>query len=659
MMHGPHLEDAEVLDLTPEDERNRNMCTAMAQYMARILATRPGLFVRSNKFLSWTGGDAPVHDPDRPHCRSCGQVTHKRRVLCEACRRNPMVVYGAPLIETMYRSSNPIYAMNDEKRRIIVFLKYEQKLVDDSLTLAETLASFAYSVWKLRCQGGQGNVYFSRELVYGGGSYARESKCGLNREVKYGGLGVKLHEVVKKLAVDWLFELDAHVRDHFDIPLGPAYTGDASFMTCVDNFATLITNRVTLFENPGSSDPSQILSSRGCEHLARLQHLRCEFYAQNAIVSDIEGMRALVRLARHGEPPDDPKPLLGVLEKPPPELLSLVPSVSVDMGFAELRIALGNGNDSKKLAGWRASVQPESLCMLLDRAIAVAQAWKPPVTGFLKTVHFDSKSVAKHCLPRMPWIDGQVGSSWSFVPKKLHAHRRVGLDPTGERIVLMCSALMQIDAHDQPEFFMPGIVRCDIVSRVAQKHLNLSSYAKAHLREQLRPYTAGLEWDTSRHELLNWNGSHMEDDVRSAARLLSGYSLKELMDRFLAPTGPPMLLGPATECMTVKPREGYETWCSASLEFLMPILKEYRESIGCADTVATHPDGEVLRMLPQVRAWKPDDGALTITAGEARAIPPVKALLQRMEKEGWVKRKRPGTKVLWVLEPGELIRVLC
>ena len=121
MMHGPHDEE----HCTQEAERDDHMCASMAQYMARILETRPGLFVRSHKLLSWTGADAPTHDPDRPHCRSCGQVTQKRRVLCEACRRNPMVVYGAPLIETMYRSSNPLYAMNEEKRRIIIFLKQE------------------------------------------------------------------------------------------------------------------------------------------------------------------------------------------------------------------------------------------------------------------------------------------------------------------------------------------------------------------------------------------------------------------------------------------------------------------------------------------------------------------------------------------------------
>ena len=661
MMHGPHCEehDTQELDLTPEAERNGHMCAMMAQFMARILETRPGLFVRSHKLLSWTGADAPVHDPDRPHCRSCGQATHKRRVLCEACRRNPMVVYGAPLIETMYRSSNPLYAMNEEKRRVIIFLKQEQQLVDDALSLAQTLGSWAYAVWVRQNHGGEGNVYFSRELVHGGGSYARESKCGLARQVRYGGLGVKLHEKLKQSAVEWLLAVDAHVRDHFDIPLGRACTGDASFTTCVDNLATLIANRVALFEDPCNKDPSQILSSRGCEHLARLQHLRCEFYAQNAIVADIEGMRALARLAREGALPDDQGPLLRVLQKPPPELLNLVPSVVIDMDFAELRNTLGRGDEPRKLANWRASVQPESLCVLLDRAIAAAQAWKPPITGFLKTVRFDARSVVKNHLPSMPWISGKSGACWALVPRKLHEHRRVGLDPTGERIVLMCSALMQIDAQQEPEFFVPGIVRCDIVFCVAQRQINLAAFANAYLREQLRPYTAGLEWDTSRHELLNWNGSHLEDDVRRAARLLSGYTLQELRKRFLSPEGPRLLLQPAMDHLVVKPQQGYETWCETSLEFLLPILQEYRESLGCADNVATHPDGEVLRMLPQVRAWKPENGALTITAGQARAVPPVKALLQRMEREGWVRRKRQGTKVLWVLELGELIRMLC
>ncbi len=636
------------------------MVAAMSRFMACILETKPSQFVRSAQFVSWVGADAPTFDPSRPCCRSCGGATIKRRVLCEACRRNPVVVYGAPLIDTMFRSSNPLYEMDETKQRIIVLLKREQQLAKNALALAEQLSDWGWRVHRRLSRGGDGNVYFSRELCYGSGAYAQEVRCGLERTLKVGGLGLRLHSAVTQVVVEWLKQLDAHVREHFEIPIGRACTGDVSFMTCVENFALLIANRVALFEDPQNSDPSQILCSRGCEHLARLQFLRCEFYAQNAIVADIEGMRALARLAREDAPPANGAPLLALLDKPPPELLSLLPSVASDMGFAALRNALGTGAAPGALAAWRASVRPESLVMLLERAIATAQAWRPPPSGFLKTLRFDGARARKHHLPHMRWVDDARVACWSLLPRALHAHRRVGLDPTGERIVLMCSALMQIDAHEEPKFFVPGVARCDLVLKVANREMNLASHADAHLREEMRPFTAGIEWDTSRRELLQWKGSHLEEEVRSAARLLGGYSLRELRERFLDGSGHRVLLQPATEMLVHKPREGYVTWCETSLELLLPILQQYRESLGLGDGVGTSPDGEVLRLLPQARDWRPGAGALTVTAGEARELPLVKELLRRLQQQGLARWTRPSrsTKMLWVVGPDTLERVL-
>lgn len=641
--------------------RDAHMTSAMAAFMARILEMQPCMFVRSAHFLSWTGADAPVHDPSHPRCRSCGNATAQRRVLCVACRRNPIVVLGAPVIDTMFRSSNPLYAMDDEKRSVIVFLKNEQKRASDALALAEQLATWAYAVYKRMRRGGCGNVYYTRELVYGGGSWDAVVRCGLHKRTTFGGLGLMLQAEVERHAAEWLRVLDAHMREHFEIPLGHACTSDVSFTTCVNIFASLIAKRVALLEDT-RSDPSQLLCSRGCEHLARLQFLRCEFMAQRCIVSDIECMRTLVRLARNGAPPADEEgvqALLALLKKPPPELLSLLPSVASDMAFAPLRDALGTGAAPAALAAWREEVQCESLCMLLERAIATVQGWRPPPSGFLNALRYDA-APHKHHLPDMTWVDEPSVACWSLLPRKVHDHRRVGLDPIGTRIVLMCSALMQIDAHEKPRFFTPGVARCDVVSRVSQREINAASHAHAHLREEMRPFTTGIEWETSRSELLNWNGSHLEEEVRRAAALLGGYAMRELRERFVEGSGRLLLLQPATAKLVYKPERGYETWCEASLELLLPILQQYRDSIGVADNVATHPDGEVLRLLPRVRDWVRGAGPLAITAGEAYDTPPLKVLLLRMERAGRARKKRApgGTKMVFVLEPSELERVL-
>ena len=494
-------------------ERDAHMISAMAEFMARILNTQPCMFVRSNNFLSWVGADAPVFDPSRPRCRSCDSVTTRGRVLCESCRGNPIVVLGAPLVDTMYRSSNPLYEMDAEKQCAILYLKQQQKLAEDSLALAELLADWAWRVHRHKLQGGDGNVYFTRELMWGCGSYCTKVRCGPDRKVIFGGLGLRLHAELRPLIVEWLKALDAHIREHFDIPLEPPGTTDDSLKQCIENYAVLIANRVALFEH-AEMNPSQRLCSEGCEHIARMQFLKCEFFAQNAIVRDISAMRALIIIAREGTAPLDPRPLLHVLQVPPPELLCLLPSVATDMRFGELRDTLGTGLDPARLAAWRASVPTESLCLLLERAIVTTQTWRPPPSGFLNTVRHDPSPRESH-VPLMGWVHDPAIARWSLLPRKLHQHRRTGLDPTAERIVLLSSALMQMDAHEK--CFVPGIAFHHVVGIVAQREMNMAGHAEKQLTEQMRPFTIGIEWNTSRHELLDWKSSHLEDDVTQAS----------------------------------------------------------------------------------------------------------------------------------------------
>ncbi len=639
-------------------DRNAHMVDVMAEFMARVMGMRPCMYVRSSNFLSWVSADPPTHDPSRPRCRSCGGVTSRKRVLCAACRSNPMVIFGAPVVDTMFRSSNPLYEMNAEKQRAILYLKREQKLAEHSLALAELLADWAWRVRRRKLQGGDGNVYFTPELVWGCGSYGTEMRCGYNRRVVFGGLGGRLHDEVRQLAVEWLNALDAHIREHFEIPLDHAGMSDVSLMTCIENFAVLIANRVTLFES-AEMDASQRLCSEGCEHIARMQYLRCEFFARKEIVRDIAAMRALMQIAREGTAPLDPRPLLHLLQSPPPELLALLPSVATDWDFGTLRDTLGTGLDPDRLEAWRASVPSESLCLLLERAIAVAQAWRPPPSGFLKTLRMHDAPRPNH-VPLMDWVDAPTVAHWSLLPRKLHEHRRVGLDPTAERIVLLSSALMQMDAHER--CFVPGIASWHVISLEAQREMDRASHALRQLTEQMRPFTVGIEWDTSRRELMDWKASHLEDDMRQAATLLGGYSVQELRERFLRDGNHRLLLQPATERMLCKPRRGYETWCEASLAFLLPILQQHRESIGFADNVATTFEGDVLRLLPVVREWTPEAGALCLTAGEVRSAPTiVKNLLERLKAAGVItykRQRRGGTKMEWTLEVAPLMRML-
>jgi len=321
-------------------------------------------------------------------------------------------------------------------------------------------------------------------------------------------------------------------------------------------------------------------------------------------------------------------------------------------------MALGQGGSPAHIAAWRASVPTESLCMLLERAIPTAQAWREPSSGFLQTLRHDTAPRKFH-LPPMRWVDCNATESWSLLPQMLHDHRRVGLDPTGARIVLMASALMQIDADER--FFVPGVVRFDIVQRCASREMNRANHAWKHLREQLRPFTAGIEWDTSLTELIQWNGSHLESDVRRAASVLGGYSVHELEQRFHPDFNhyrSDALVQRVVDRMVVKPQPGYLTWCELSMQFLFPILQEMRSSVGLADNVATNPMGDLLRLLPQVRQWAPGGGALQITCRDAYDAPLVKDVLIKLQKEGNARKKRVSSKTVWVIEEHQAAHLL-
>jgi hypothetical protein len=177
----------------------------------------------------------------------------------------------------------------------------------------------------------------------------------------------------------------------------------------------------------------------------------------------------------------------------------------------------------------------------------------------------------------------------------------------------------------------------------------------------------GEPWRTARAKLTNWQGSHMEEDVREAAVALGEFSLAEIFKRYArrADEGHAQLRGAlvsmAADKMIFKPADKYEQWFPVAIDMLLPILTQLRQSAGIACGVAPSTLGEVLRLLKPVRDWQPSDGPLKITAGEAY-VPQVKSALLRLKGEGspLVKYSRPkrSTVMCWVFDPVLLARVL-
>jgi hypothetical protein len=661
-------------------ERCERLDEAFSECLARVVNLRPILFVKSGAHTSVVYEDPPVRDA-RIHCRSCGGAmrgSDRGRVLCRGCRANPTVLESAPLITTMYHHANPKYVLGEQAKGIVAFIGGQREIAQKSLHVAQYYAYLARNVHeRFRRHKGNRNVHFTpdrvrdcsyeRELAYCNPRYSGEAEPdGRHPMVKLGGLGVQLFDLVNQAACTWLDNLDAMIRAHFGISL-ERRPNDSSVLDTIQHFAALIARRVTLLETRDDDDPTTHLCTQGFEWVAKIQFVKCEHHAARRRFRDIRAMRELMGLARAESPPADPAPLVGFLAAPCPELLRVLPSVAADMRFGALCEALAHGHDERAAAldDWRAAIAPESLCMLLESAIHHAQQWQP--THFLNCLRRHTKP-ATRALPAQGWVDSADIAHWALVSRVLHAQRRTGLDATGLRIVLMSSALMQLsgDGH----FFVPGVMRCEMMWRACGVQEKISSHAYHTLSGQMWPYMAGEPWRASREQMLKWEGSHMEDDLREAASFLGGFSMNEIAWRFAQRADLPpelnlhgKLASMATRKMVHKPPEAqYDEWYPITVNLLLPILAQLRQDAGLGRGVVADPLAGVLWLLKVVREWTPADGDLRITAGEAYATPGLKGALVRLLGEGspLVRFTRPKRSSVncWILERGALARLL-
>ncbi|MBN38474.1 MAG: hypothetical protein CMI29_08415 [Opitutae bacterium] len=671
--------------MTPE--RSNRLDEAFSDCLARVANLRPILSVKSGALTSLVCDDPPARDARIATCRSCNGAMRgndRGRVLCRGCRANPVVLEGAPIITTMYHHGHSKYHLDDATKALIVQIGHQRDIAYEAQLVAKHYAYLAYNVHeRYRRHKGNRNVHFTpervrncsyeRELVFCNPRYT-ESSDGTRRipvarvddrhpPVSVGGLGAKLFDVVKDAALTWLYSLDAMIRAHFAITL-ERRPNDTSVQTTIDDFANLIAKRATLLERRDDDDPTTYLCTQFFEWIAQIQFVKCEHHAAGRRRADIRAMRELMGLAR-GEPvPASATPLADFLATPCPELLKALPSVTADMRFDALAEALTQPREERAvlLDNWRASIYPESLCMLLEGAIYHVQQWQPSL--FLNCLRRHAKPASRP-LPQQGWVDSAEIGHWSFVSRAAHAQRRTGLDPTGLRIVLMSSALMQLSAEGN--FFVPGVMRCEMMFTECQNHIHVATHAYKALSNQMWPFLVGEPWRACRDQLLQWQGSHVENDVRRAGALLQGFSMNEIASRFLVGRGPVVemcsnVASMARHKMVHKPEPHYGEWFPMLVELLLPILAQLRESVGLGPDLVADPVAEALRLLKSVRDWLPADGDVRITAGEAYALPELKSVLMRLRDKGsplvrFVRPKRSSVNC-WILNRDELARVL-
>ena len=217
----------------------------------------------------------------------------------------------------------------------------------------------------------------------------------------------------------------------------------------------------------------------------------------------------------------------------------------------------------------------------------------------------------------------------------------------------------------------PGVVRCDLIRDVVNEHRIRQAAAAAKLSEQLTPYMMGEPWRAARAEVTQWQGSHIEDDVRNAGSVLGDFSVQELLERYGRSCRTHVQIAQRVELqnalvhstankMIFKPASQYEDWFPLAVEMFLPILVQLRKSMGIAAASPSNTAGDILRLLPRVRDWTPEQGALRLGLIEVKNKPPLKELLLKLqdEKSPLVRFRRIKSVNVWELNVDALAEVL-
>jgi hypothetical protein len=113
--------------------------------------------------------------------------------------------------------------------------------------------------------------------------------------------------------------------------------------------------------------------------------------------------------------------------------------------------------------------------------------------------------------------------------------------------------------------------------------------------------------------------------------------------------------------MVFKPPSQYEDWFPLAVDLLLPILGQLRQTMGIATAAPSNAIGDILRLLPTVRDWVPEEGKpLRLGLVEVKNKPSVKDLLKKLEaeKSPLARLRRIKSVNVWELDPDALAKVL-
>ena len=668
---------------------------AYARYLGAVLGLRPNLFVRQGNLISWLEEEPPAPLPASgqagPRCRSCGKRAPPRRVLCARCQRcGPVVFEGARLATAMYRSCHPDYDLDESKKETIKMLLEQISAAKESAQRAHDLSRHSYDTYR---RGGR-NVQLTAEFVGACSLYDRQRRCGDRaKPVLIGGLGIELRGRLVELAEEWLVQVDERVRRWFGTTLGGDDAQQQMVHRYMGRFADMLANHASLLEVENAPRDEQ-LCVQAFEHVAESLFKFDSAWAQHWVERDCAAMTLLKQLALAPEPGPSLErrdELLRVLKAPPPELLALMPNVANDLGFDALCCAIGvlddpleRGDALRTIEEWRANgAVVGALGVLLDKAIDAAGRWRMPPSGILHVLQqapetadpaATSVQLQQHpaaMLPPVPWARGT--GRWQLRKPEVLRHKRMGLRDANLRVALLCAVLVRLLGSEAPRVLVPGRVASDVLCNVCNAFAAPAQHAVGELQDLLEPLTRGVEFGIVARQLNRWRGSHLEDDVRAAARHLSRYSLQEIEAVFGPGSGywsvgynGSRLLELVEQRLVFKTEGGCVPIVAEALSIGMELIGQYRtQMLGWSPTARASRAGDLLRLLPSVDGWLARGGdanssePLQVGLREAReAHDGVRQVLEHLSRSGLVARRRVGTVEVWQIAPDRLAALL-
>jgi hypothetical protein len=545
-----------------------------------------------------------------------------------------------PLIDVMFRSGNPLYAMtNVIISRLNRSLQFGQA-IDQHILLCNALYSEMDVLMRdSRADGIRRNGFIGEEIlefeVFTSGYTYKDTRF----EYTAGFLQQAFVCHIETLLQRWLSDVDVAVTRCFEIETQAS--DHVAVARIIQRFSRMISQHLC-YVTPDSedSDYTPTLGETEFLQISRCQFVRCEAAARRQFDKDLEALLQLQILtatpfdrSRAAEVLQRPAKVAQLLSRMPPEWYS-TGNYHADVEQA-LECLLDVTSDTRLLPSQRITLMDlyhnESTCSLptvmivharVKDTIGLLRQWTPKSDYFLPVVKHLVGATRENCkcmetlLPITTWVEQK--RVWVIRKTRFLRH---GLDSEGFRIVALSSILWQLGAMVDPLEFQPGVFSPRVVQRIVATELVKSTQTKTVLSEETLPLLTGFDNQFSETQISKCRGSHIENEVLSASVELSNFSMAEIVACFhqksLMFSCIDFNLSTQTrESLVRRPPPHYRSFTMPLLRILLPILAHDRENCGVCFVSKTSATADLLRCIPSLKAWHQRQLQLFMTTGK-------------------------------------------